>query len=367
MKATPLAVLAAALMAVLCAVSPAPASAQGAASAGRADIFTVAGIQVDETAANASAAQAQGFASAARIGFERLVRRITSPADQQRLGVPQPDAATLERLALSVDVESERRSATRYLARLTVRFDPAGTRAVLTQAGYPSAIEQRTAPVLIVALGDASVTPDVATAWRAAWSEGGYGQELAPLALAPANAAGGDWAAIYPFAQAEAASTAIVATLHVQGSTATASLREVSAQGARDRPAVSAPIAGNDAASLRTALNALARQVSDSVQNDWKARAGGGSSSTQTVSRSRVSASALYASQREWEQIKSALEAAAATVISQIRIEAVARNGALVSFSFTGDRAQLAAELARRGVTLSDSPTGPVLRVAAQH
>ena len=57
----------------------------------------------------------------------------------------------------------------------------------------------------------------------------------------------------------------------------------------------------------------------------------------------------------------------ASTLISQIRIEAVAREGALVSFSYVGNRDQLAAELNRRGVLLQDSPNGPVLRVAAAH
>ncbi len=65
-------------------------------------------------------------------------------------------------------------------------------------------------------------------------------------------------------------------------------------------------------------------------------------------------------------QIKNALEGAAQTLISEIRIEAVGREGALVSFSFVGDRAQLEAELLRRGVSLQDSPQGPVLRVAAR-
>jgi hypothetical protein len=53
-------------------------------------------------------------------------------------------------------------------------------------------------------------------------------------------------------------------------------------------------------------------------------------------------------------------------VISEIRIEAVGREGALVSFSFVGDQAQLAAELQRRGVRLDNTATGPTLRVAGR-
>jgi hypothetical protein len=120
---------------------------------------------------------------------------------------------------------------------------------------------------------------------------------------------------------------------------------------------VSAQIAGGDAASLRAALASLAAQASDQVQADWKSRAGAGAGQ-----RARISASALYTDERQWESIKASLSAAAQTLISGIRIEAVGRNGALVSFSFVGDRSALVAELARRGVQLEDTAQGPVLR-----
>ena len=110
---------------------------------------------------------------------------------------------------------------------------------------------------------------------------------------------------------------------------------------------------------MRSALSSLAEQASTRIQNEWKGRVaiGGGQ-------RARISASALYSDQRQWEQIKGALEAAAQTLISEIRIEAVGREGALVSFSFVGDQSQLAAELNRRGVRLENSSIGPTLRVA---
>ena len=96
------------------------------------------------------------------------------------------------------------------------------------------------------------------------------------------------------------------------------------------------------------------------MQSDWKSRA-----SASGGQRARISASALYTDERQWEAIKASLSAAAQTLISGIRIEAVGRNGALVSFSFVGDRSALVAELARRGVQLQDTEQGPVLRAAA--
>lgn len=356
MKATPLAAIAALFLAALCAFAPGAASAQG-----RDNVYAVAGVHVDETAANAAAAQQAGFAAAQRSGFERLLRRLTVPDELAARGVPQIEPATLERLVLSVDVEQERRSGTRYIGRLTVRYDPSGVRTLLRQYNL-TVVDTRTSPVLVAPLVADGTAEETTALWRDVWANGGFGDELVPLATAPAELQGAPvWNTAQPFAQAAAASSALYATLRVQGSTATATLVEIDANARRDRGEVTARINGTDATALRAALASLADQASTRVQNDWKGRiaTGGGQ-------RARISASALYSNQRQWEQIKDALEGAAQTLISEIRIEAVGRDGALVSFSFVGDRNQLAAELNRRGVNLADTAQGPTLRVAGR-
>jgi len=353
MKATPLAAFAAVFLAALCAFAPGLASAQG-----RDNVYVVSGVYVDVTAANAAAAQQAGFAAAQQAGFERLVRRLTPTDELAARGLPQADELTVQRLVLSVDVDEERRSGTRYIGRLTVRFDPSGVRTLLRQYNF-SVVDTRTAPVLVAAVGAPDLAPETLALWRQVWTQGGFQDELVPLPVAPEGLQGAPaWQAAGPFAQQAAAASVLYATLRVNGSSASASLVEIDANARRDRGEVAAHIENND---VRAALASLAAQASTRLQNDWKARVatGGGQ-------RARLSASALYADQRQWESIKEALEGAASTLISEIRIEAVGRDGALVSFSFVGDRAQLAAELARRGVTLQDTPQGPTLRVARQ-
>jgi len=356
MKATPWAAVTALFLAALCAFAPGAASAQG-----RDNVYAVSGVYVDETAENAAAAQQAGFAAAYRIGFDRLVRRLTAPADLAARGMPVVEGPAFDLLVLSVDVEEERRSSTRYIGRLTIRFNPETVGARLRQHGL-TVIDTRTSPVMIAPVSAAGTAEETAALWREVWTQGGFGNELAPLRIAPAELQGAPaWDVAAPFAQQAASASAIYATLSVQGSTATAQLVEVGANTRRDRGTVTARIQGTDTASLRAALASLAEQVNAQVQNEWKSRAvttGGGQQ------RGRISASALYSDQRQWEQIKDALEAAAQTVVSEIRIEAVGRQGALVSFSFVGDENQLAAELARRGVSLQNTATGPTLRVA---
>ncbi len=355
MKATPWAAFTALFLAAFCAFAPTAASAQA-----RDNVYAVSGVYVDETAANAAAAQQAGFAAAYRLGFERLVRRITTPADLAARGMPVVEGAGFDLLVLSVDVEEERRSSTRYIGRLTVRFNPETVTARLRQQGL-TVIDTRTSPVMIAPVSVAGTEEETAALWREVWTQGGFGNELVPLRIAPADLQGAPaWDVAAPFAQQAASASAIYATLRVQGSTATAQLVEVGANARRDRGEVTARIQGSDAAALRAALASLADQASAQVQNEWKARASVGTAGP----GGRISASALYTDQRQWEQIKSALETAAQTMVSEIRIEAVGREGALVSFRFTGQEQQLADELARRGVTLERGANGPTLRVA---
>ena len=131
----------------MCAFAPGAASAQG-----RDNVYAVSGVHVDETAANAAAAQQAGFAAAQRAGFERLVRRLTI-ARRTRRARRAAAGARDARCAWcsSVDVEEERRSGTRYIGRLTVRFDPSGVRTLLRQFNL-TVVDTRTAPVLVAPL-----------------------------------------------------------------------------------------------------------------------------------------------------------------------------------------------------------------------
>lgn len=337
--------------AALCAFAPAPASAQA-----RDSVYTVAGVRVDASAQNATEAQNQAFAAGRRLAFERLVRRVTLPDDIARVGMPRPDDATLDRLVASIDVNDERRSGTRYLGRLSLRFQAGPVQQLLRGAGL-TVVDQRGPPILIVPLVTA-VTQEAADAWRLAWEQGGYETELVPLLAAPRSLVGSpSWAAAAPHAQAAGAQRAIYLDMRMADDVATATMIEVGADGSRrDRGSVRARV-GSDAASLQAAMQALADQANERIQNEWKVRL-----ATTSGQRARVSASALYSNMAEWQRIKAGLEAAASTMISEIRIEAVARQGALVSFSYVGDRAQLASELRRHGVLVEETQQGPVLR-----
>lgn len=342
----------AASFAAFCAFLVAPASA-----AGRNDVFAVAGVRADATAANAQAARTAAIASAQRTAFDRLVRRVTLEQDLIRLGAPKPDDMTIDRLVSGIDIADERRSGTRYLANLAVNFDPVLVRDFLRTAGFTT-VETRSSPVLVAPQMNAAA-PGMADLWRAAFEQGGYSQELVPIATAPATLVGApDWTQAQPAAAAAGAATALYANARVAGGTVVADLIEVGPNGLnRNRGQVSVPVTIGESG-MAPALQKLADAAVARIQADWKA-----SLATGAGARTKVAAVASFASQADWLKIRRALGAAAATIVSDIRIDGVAQEGALLSFSYVGGPEQLAAELGRNGVDVSMDGASIVLRV----
>jgi hypothetical protein len=148
------------------------------------DGFTVRGIDVDVTAASANAAKEEAVAEAQRKAFRELLDRlITSAGDRDRL--PKTDALAYVR---DYTVEQERTSAVRYIASLTVRFNPGAVKKLLRDAGIAYA-EARTRPVVVVPLyrNAAGVALwDDPNPWRTAWAGVGGGG-LVPLVVPPGD------------------------------------------------------------------------------------------------------------------------------------------------------------------------------------
>ncbi len=146
-----------------------------------ADAFAVRGIEVDITAQAVAAAKEQAIAEAQRVGFRRLLERLTMPADHGRL--PHADALQYVR---DVAIEHERSSAVRYIAALTVRYNSSAVKKLLRDAGIKYA-EPRPRPVVIVPVfrpigtGRALLWDDP-NPWRAAWLGQGSGG-LVPLVV----------------------------------------------------------------------------------------------------------------------------------------------------------------------------------------
>jgi hypothetical protein len=116
-----------------------------AAPQARAGTYTVSGIPVDVTAADAAAARDQAIVEGQRAALKVLIENMMG--SEKAAQITLPDDAGISDMVQDFEVESERLSAVRYVGTLTFRFlsdpvdqlvgrAPAGT--VLTTAPMPT-------------------------------------------------------------------------------------------------------------------------------------------------------------------------------------------------------------------------------------
>ncbi len=145
--------------------------------------YSVSGIVIDKTAANATQARDSGIAEGQVRAWRKLIERIAVGGDTARLlSLTDKDIAPLLE---GFEVERETSSPVRYLGTLTYRFRPASVRNLMKQAGIE---EVRGAPKPMVLLplfreGDKAMLWEPANPWRQALSGRPLKTGLVPLVL----------------------------------------------------------------------------------------------------------------------------------------------------------------------------------------
>jgi hypothetical protein len=320
----------------------APADAQTRASGARPEIYAVSGVVADVTGESAAAARPAAFAKAQRLAFARLVQRLTPAHQLAQAQTLNPTDAQLAALQAGIDIEDERASRTRYIGRFTVNFDPTAVRAYLKTVGV-APIETRGAATLVAPIFEGPAQEQ----WRQAWREGGFNRELAPIAVAEATPSGPpSWAAVEAAAAAAGAASAVYALARQSGELLTVELVEVGPF-APPRAWGEASVRHTAGAPGDAALRELALRANALIQDAWKQ-----SLTTDAGKPTPLEATALFTTQREWMQIKQALRTAAATLVSNVRIEALTPRGAVVTFTYIGAPEQLAAVMRQNRVDI---------------
>ena len=136
-----------------------------------ADLFQVSGIKVDATAADAVAAREQALLQGQTEGLRRLMRRLVPAEQHGRL--PSVGPAEIERYVQNFEIADEQVGTNRYLARLTVRYEPDAVRELLQGAelGYAETVSQ---PIVVLPVyriaGGAQLWPENNPWWQA-WAD----------------------------------------------------------------------------------------------------------------------------------------------------------------------------------------------------
>jgi hypothetical protein len=145
--------------------------------------FTVTGVDVDATGADALKARDQAVREAKRRAVGMLVERMVAPEDRKK--VPPVDDARLEGMIRGVEFAKERSSANRFSGTLNVVFAADQVKSWLSEAGI-SVAETVARPALLIPLwkDKNGVEPlDDRNAWRDAWTKLDTSGSAVPLTV----------------------------------------------------------------------------------------------------------------------------------------------------------------------------------------
>lgn len=134
------------------------------------DLFEVTGLKVDARAADELQAKQEGIAEAQQQALQEIFRRLVSTDDIARL--PEVTSDMLIAMVRDYDISDEKFGGGRYLATLSVRFEPQEVAAVLRSQRIPFAMT-RSRPVVVlpvIDIGTAQRLWDDPNPWREAWA-----------------------------------------------------------------------------------------------------------------------------------------------------------------------------------------------------
>ncbi len=334
-------------------------------------LFAVAGVAVDATAKAAATARELAIAAGQRQAYGTLLRRLTLARDYRRH--PALGAAEIPALIQSFEVENERISSTRYLAKLTIQFKKKAIRDLLRRAAIPFT-ETVSRPVLVVPVletGGAQLLWEEENPWLIAWAEQEDRDRLVPL-LAPLGdlqdhasitaeqAAAGDEARLAALAARYGAAEVLVAVARLGRDLARHEIKldiNLSRYGGVAAWHAVDSVASPAVVDIETVLMLAVQRIADRLEEDWK---------HQTLLRfddeTALSATVMIDGLPDWLTVRRLLDQTAE--VRLVEIGSLTSRDAQVILHFLGDPGRLAVALAQRELELTEVDGYWTLRLA---
>jgi hypothetical protein len=308
-----------------------------------ADPYVVTGIPVQATAPSWVEAQTIAINSGRQKAWTQVYRRLTKQEDWSRQ--PVLDDTTLARLIASYTPADERRSTTRYSARMTYAFNPVAVRHLLHSQNIVYA-DEVVKPVLVIPMGP---TYQPRSVWATAWLNPKYRRNAVPLFLPPASAAAtlagvkfadADWKTVGPIAAQVKANDAYLALASTAGNQVTVRLKRLGFGNSEPIPDVAVTIPPGTPA--QNAYAAVADNTAIAIANAWKAHA-----AIDYSRRSRVTCDVQIDSLAQWGTMLQKL----ATVpnVTDVGVTAMNIGEARVVVSYVGNLDQLHDSMTKSG------------------
>lgn len=323
-----------------------------------ADPFTVSGVKVDVSAANANAARDQAIRDAQVKAWAELHKRLVPSA----ASAPRVSEIELARLVQGFEIDDEKVSATRYLGSITVRFRPAAVREALAGGGQQY-VEPPARPYVILPVTVVDGRPvlwEDRTDWREAWEGRQTGASLVPLVvpdgeLADISAIGvnealaGDPEALARIAQRYNAGGVVVAKTDLPaggldlGRPLAVEVTHYTPDGARDQQTVNvkADMADRAGDFLTRATTFVSAAIDESYRRDNTVASG-----PEQATLVRVPLGSL----NDWVETRKRL--GMVNAVTRTDVLSISRYEALVALTHRGDVERLRQALARRDLGL---------------
>ncbi|CAM3870873.1 hypothetical protein [Litorimonas haliclonae] len=316
-------------------------------SARAADPFTIAGVPVDARGSSAIEAQTKAIRDGQSEAARRLIERLTLQSERQTNPLPPLSADSAARMIRALEISNERRSSNRYLGDITVAFKPRDVQTYLNSAGLTMITSQSRERLVLPFLGG-GLNPkgDV----YEAWGENRYANALTPIRALPADqisslglsgltpSIAGDIDRLRNLGQIAGVDQILIANYAGGGIRVTDIALD---SGETDEFVVSG---SNPEYQLVTRL-----------EREWKADTAVLAGQAETMS-----VSVLYDSLSDWQALKTAIDGSAQ--IQDARLDAMSKDGALMTLTYAGDMDRLTRELSFKGVDIrEDREMGVVL------
>ncbi|WP_371397816.1 DUF2066 domain-containing protein [Fretibacter rubidus] len=318
-------------------------------SAQAADPFTVAAVRVDATADTAIDAQLKATEAGQIRAAQLLVERLTLPSERAAKGLPEITIDTARAMIRGQSIGNEKRSSRRYLGDITVAFNPSRVQTFLRENGFTMVATQSRDSLVLPILNGGSPWAD--NDWVKAWQDGAYEHALTPVKSVGANvntsglvtasqALGGNKGALSQTARQFELAQVLIARASGGAGGVSVTISDYAVDTDQSRS-----IGTVNAANFTDAARATVQLLED----NWKE-----ASVVRAENAKTMVVSVLYNSLEDWMTLQSVINNSAQ--IQDARLDALSKDGAMMTLTFGGDMDRLANELAFKGVQINTDP-----------
>ncbi|WP_409433424.1 hypothetical protein ACJ3XI_02665 [Litorimonas sp. RW-G-Af-16] len=296
-----------------------------------ADPFTVVGLPVDATANSAIEAQTMAIQDGQVRAAKILLERLTLENERAAKPLPEMTPETVGRMIRALEINNEKRSANRYLGDISVAFNPREVQSYLRGLDL-TLMSSQARSRLIVPIGSDSFAEGFAV--------NRFGHALTPLT---------------PSGMVEVSTpdeTRLQGLAAQYGTQQILLVEELGGRGVSATVTDMALDAGTKRSFTVTGASSsadLADKIVARLERDWKA-----ASTTSAQADVTSVVSVLYDNHAEWLRLQQAINTAAQ--IKDARLDALSKDGALMTVTYGGDMSKLQTELRYKGVDVRDDP-----------